>query len=169
MTFHTTAYFYPTRDDWFPKLLEQWKATTNSRLALPFYGNKVLTLPKDQNAVFWMYLYYSKAQTDDANRAGTVPYRVRVVHHQEDEDVTDQDFQYPDTFVESINHVKPKMRFVIDCVEEICQVDGSDLGLDDFEHAEGKKLQMTIINSVAPAERKVGLLIKARHMLEIQD
>jgi hypothetical protein len=169
MTSHKTAFFYPTRDEWFPKLLEQWKATTNSRLAIPFYNHTVRALPVDQNAVFWMYLYYSKAQTEDVNLAGTVPYRVRVVHHQEDEGVTDRGFQHPDTFVEPINYDNARTWFVIDCVEEICRVDGSALGLADFEHAEGKSLQMAIIAAVAPANRKPGLLIKARHMLEIQD
>jgi hypothetical protein len=164
-----TAYLYPTEDGWIPELLKDWKNSRQPKLAFPFYNFTVHTLPENPNTPFWMYLYHSKRRTEQLDLSGTVPYRVRVIHHEINAADSLSKLQNSGAHVRSNDLEDARTWFVCDVVEEILNADGSAMTFDDFDHAEGKGLGSSIISSVALVKRKASVLIHARHSLEVQD
>jgi hypothetical protein len=163
------TFLLATEDGWIPDLLKDWKDSRQPKLAFPFYNFTVGTLPENPNTPFWMYLYHSKKRTEQPELSGTVPYRVRVVHHETNTTDSYTRLQNSGAHVRSNDLEKARTWFVCDVVEEILNVKGNAITFDDFDHAEGKDLGTSIINSVAPVKRKPSILIHTRHSLEVQD
>ncbi len=141
------SYLYPTLPGWFESLLETWKASGKRTLAFPFLWFKPTTLPTNQNAPFWMYLYYSESQTENPLLQRVVKFRVRVVFY---------DF----SVIQNIHiHTcldqegEAKVWFQCDLVEEIKDTEGGYLHESDFKHSKGTTLLPSLRNSIPPVDR----------------
>ncbi len=141
------SYLYPTLPGWFESLLEEWKASGKRTLAFPFLWFKPTTLPTNQSAPFWMYLYYTETQTENPLLQRVVKFRVRVVFY---------DF----SIIQGIHiHTRrdqeseAKVWFQCDLVEEIKDAHGGYLHESDFKHSEGVTLLPSVRNSIAPVDR----------------
>jgi hypothetical protein len=141
------SYLYPTVPGWFESLLKSWKASGKRTFAFPFLWFKPTTLPTNQSAPFWMYLYYTENQTKDPSWQRVVEFRVRVVFY--------------DFFIIQGTHIHTcreqesdaKVWFQCDLVEEIKDVNGGHLHESDFKHSEGVALLQSVRNSIAPVDR----------------
>jgi hypothetical protein len=141
------SYFYPTLPGWFENLLDEWKASGKRTLAFPFLWFKPTTLPSDQSAPFWMYLYYSESQTKNISLQRVVKFRVRVVFF---------DFsiiQGTNIHTHRDSESEEKVWFQCDLVEEIKDANGGYLHESDFKHSNGVSLLQAVRNSIAPVDR----------------
>lgn len=141
------SYLYPTLPGWFESLLEEWKVSGKRTLAFPFLWFKPTTLPTNQSAPFWMYLYYTETQTENPLLQRVVKFRVRVV-------------SYDFSVIQGIHiHTRrnqeseAKVWFQCDLVEEIKNANGGYLHESDFKHSEGVTLLPSVRNSIAPVDR----------------
>jgi hypothetical protein len=141
------SYFYPTEPSWFENLLDEWKTSGKRTLVFPFLWFKPTTLPTNQRAPFWMYLYYTETQTENPLLQRAVKFRVRVVFY--DFSIIQETNIH--TFLDSESEAK--VWFQCDLVEEIKGIDGGYLHESDFKHAEGVSLLQAVHNSIAPVER----------------
>lgn len=144
------SYFYPTYSGWFETFLENWKDSGKRELVFPFLRFEPHTLPPNEHTPFWMYIYYSKAQTPESQLQKAVKFRVRVIQHSTKRIVAPE--MYTDQDTDDTND-NPTMWFRCDVVEELRRKDGQLLRADDFEHAEGIALLQAIRNSIAPVKR----------------
>lgn len=140
------SYFYPTEPEWFEDLLEVWKNSGKETLGFPFFRTTPTTLPVDKTEKFWMYLYYTKSQTEKTSLQQVVKFRVRVIAY---------DFSIFENV--SIHNRKDaetdeKVWFQCDLVEEIKCLDGGHLMASDFKHVNNTALLQSIHNSIAPVK-----------------
>lgn len=146
------SYFYPTLPGWFEKLLEQWKDSGKRELSFPFLWFKPTTLPKNKNATFWMYLYYTEAQTEEIDLQRAVKFRVRVIEY--------SFAVITGAAVHTIRNSEAdaKVWFRCDVVEELRKDNGEFLRASDFEHVQGVSLLQSVRNSIAPVQRKTSCI-----------
>lgn len=142
------SYFYPTVPSWFDALLEDWKKSGKRTLVFPFLWFKPSTLPINQTAPFWMYLYFTESQTKEVDLQRVVKFRVRVVAH------SFSKIQGEHIFTDISSESEAKVWFQCDLVEEIKDFNGGYLHERDFEHSEKDiALLQAIRNSIAPVVR----------------
>ena len=149
------SYLYPTNDGWLEPMLNDWKHSGLPRMAFPFFGFRVTTLPQDTVRPFWMYVYYTKRSTEDEALRGVVQFRVRVIRHSF-EPIIDAGAHNRDYELQAGD--KEKVYFLIDLVEEVTNSAGEALRLADFVHRDGVKLSSAIYNSIAPIKRIVPMV-----------
>jgi hypothetical protein len=146
--------FYPTKDEWFEELVEEWKNSGKKEFCFPFHKFTPTTLPQDSGARFWMYLYYSQTRTQDESLQRVVKFRVRVVSH------ANNPFLDPDVYTRPDHGPEPKVWFKCDLVEEIKNLEGGYLHDSGIEHTEpGVALLSAARNSIPPVRRMVPMVV----------
>jgi len=145
-------YIYPTRansgDEWLKVMLENWKESRLPLLCFPWVLFGVHTIT-DQS--FWLYMYYSYAQTDIPSLQGILEYRLHITNWGLDK-YTGKDI-YPARIEED-----GTAWFLCDRFEKICRSDNQPLHLTDFVHKYHKALGSTMRNSIPPVICKTKII-----------
>jgi len=138
-------YIYPTEPGWIERMVERWLESEKTYFAFSFLNFLPTTI--NSGFPFYMYLYYTKKQTEDVNLSGKIQYRVRVVS------VKKSEFEDEDTFTFRFNSGISKIWFKCDLCDNLETTSGF-LTLDDFAHAEDQTrvLSSAIRTSIAPVK-----------------
>lgn len=143
------SYMYPTEDGWFEnEVIGAWKESGKRTVCFPWLTFTPGKLPENKDESFWMYIYYTENSTKNSTLNGTVPFRVRVVFH--DNDI----IKGTDICTVRESALNPRAWFKCDLIEEIRSADGKHLRRKDFDHPEGKELAQTMFNSIPPVKRQ---------------
>jgi hypothetical protein len=147
------AYIYPTRinlgDEWLEDMLIAWKGSGCNLLCFPWIGSQVHTI-KDHR--FWLYMYYSHAQSDISEMKGVIEYRLRII------DLQATKLHGNNIFLARENE-PGVLWFLSDRYEKIIKIKHERLYLEDFYHAENKRLGSTMRNSIPPVVCNAKLIV----------
>jgi hypothetical protein len=150
-------YIYPTRtnsgDEWLRDMLDSWKGTGRRYLCFPWITFRIHTI-RDQS--FWLYMYYSRNRSDIPDLIGVVEYRLSIV------DWSKSKFLGNEIHIERGDE-PGTLWFLVDRFEVIRKVGGNLVGLNEFRHADGKRLGSAIRNSIPPVVLQSEIIVIDRY------
>lgn len=146
-------YIYPTRantgDEWLKVMLEKWRSSGLPMLCFPWILFGVHTI---MDRSFWLYMYYSFAQTDIPLLQGILEYRLHI------SDWGLVKFTGKDIFRARFDEAGTAW-FLSDRFEKICKSDKQKLHLSDFDHKYNKALGSSMRNSIPPVVSKTKIMV----------
>lgn len=150
-------YIYPTRtnsgDEWLKEMLDSWRGTGRRYLCFPWINFRVHTI-RDKS--FWLYMYYSRNQSDISDLMGVIEYRLSIIEWRTS--------KYPGKEIHLERGDEPgTIWFLADRYERIRKVGGDLVGLNDFHHADDKRLGSTIRNSIPPVLFQSEIFVTERY------
>ena len=150
-------YLYPTRtnsgDEWLKDMLDSWRGTGCRYLCFPWIKFRVHTI-RDQS--FWLYMYYSQNRSDIPDLMGVIEYRLSIMEWGTS--------KYLGREIHVARGDEPgTIWFLADRYEKIRKAEGDLVGLDDFRHADGKRLGSSIRNSIPPVALQSEIFVTERY------